>query len=91
MRIILPLQTIRLRIICVAMSAIRYIRREVFKVTQAEFAALAGVTQASVSRWEAGVAPSLDEMQAIRRAAADRSIDWNDAWFFEAPTAGEAA
>jgi hypothetical protein len=24
-------------------------------------------------------------MQAIRRAAVERSIEWNDAWFFEAP------
>ena len=68
------------------MSAIRYIRREVFKATQAEFAALAGVTQASVSRWEAGGAPSLDEMQSIRRAAAERGIEWNDTWFFEPVT-----
>ncbi|TIN80733.1 helix-turn-helix transcriptional regulator [Mesorhizobium sp.] len=73
------------------MSAIRHIRREVFKVTQAEFAVLAGVTQASVSRWEAGGAPSLDEMQAIRKAAADRAIAWNDAWFFEAPAQENAA
>jgi transcriptional regulator with XRE-family HTH domain len=73
------------------MSAIRRIRREVFNVTQAEFAALAGVTQASVSRWETGTAPSLDDMQAIRMAAAARGIDWNDAWFFEAPAQGAAA
>lgn len=75
------------------MSAIRHIRREVFKATQAEFAALAGVTQASVSRWEAGGggSPSLDEMQAIRKAAADRGILWNDAWFFETPPAQESA
>ncbi|NGO50470.1 helix-turn-helix domain-containing protein [Mesorhizobium camelthorni] len=69
------------------MSAIRFIRREIFQVTQAEFAALAGVTQASVSRWEAGGAPSLDEMQAIRKAASDRAIEWNDTWFFDAPVA----
>lgn len=73
------------------MSAIRHIRREIFKVTQSEFAALAGVTQASVSRWEAGGAPTLDEMQAIRTAAADRGIEWNDAWFFEAPASEDAA
>lgn len=65
------------------MSAIRHIRREIFKVTQAEFAALAGVTQASVSRWETGTAPSLDDMHAIRAAAADRGIEWRDEWFFE--------
>lgn len=71
------------------MSAIRFIRREIFKVTQAEFAALAGVTQASVSRWEAGTPPSLDDMQAIRAAAADRGIAWRDEWFFEPGTAHE--
>lgn len=69
------------------MSAIRHIRREIFKVTQAEFAALAGVTQATVSRWETGVAPSLDDMQSIRTAAAAREIAWRDEWFFDAPAA----
>ena len=75
------------------MSAIRHIRQKVFKVTQAEFAAFAGVTQASVSRWESenGGGPSIDEMQAIRKAAADRKILWNDAWFFEAPAQEDAA
>jgi len=67
------------------MNEIRYIRKEVFRVTQSEFAALANVTQATVSRWEAGTPPSLDDMQAIRNAAADRGIDWNDSWFFQAP------
>jgi transcriptional regulator with XRE-family HTH domain len=73
------------------MSAIRHIRCHVFGVTQAEFAALAGVTQASVSRWETGVAPSLDDMRAIREAAVARGIDWNDAWFFELPADAVAA
>lgn len=70
------------------MNAIRYIRKTIFQVNQAEFASLAGVTQATVSRWEDdenGAAPSLDEMTAIRRAAAERGLDWSDAWFFEAP------
>lgn len=65
------------------MNTIRHIRKNVFKVTQAEFSALAGVTQATVSRWENGVAPSLDEMRAIRVAASERKIRWDDAWFFE--------
>lgn len=74
------------------MNPIRHIRREIFKVTQAEFASLAGVTQASVSRWESGGSPSLEEMQRIRAAASDRDIDWKDEWFFDiAPAAGEAA
>jgi transcriptional regulator with XRE-family HTH domain len=62
-----------------------------FGVTQAEFAALAGVTQGTVSRWEAGVAPSLDDMRAIREAALARGIDWNDGWFFEVPGDAVAA
>ncbi|WP_367928106.1 helix-turn-helix domain-containing protein [Aquamicrobium sp.] len=68
------------------MTAIRYIRREIFKVTQSEFAALVGVGQATVSRWESGVAPSLDDMQAIRSAASERGIEWQDRWFFEPAT-----
>jgi transcriptional regulator with XRE-family HTH domain len=72
------------------MNALRYIRKHVFQVTQAEFADLAGVGQASVSRWENGVAPSLDEMQAIRQAAAARNIAWNDRLFFEIPPDDDA-
>jgi len=74
-----------LRIKYVAMTAIRSIRKQVFRLNQAEFAAIAGVTQATVSRWENGVAPSLDEMQLIREAAAARKLKWKDAWFFERP------
>lgn len=67
------------------MNPIRYIRTEVFKLKQAEFAAVAGVKQSTVSRWENGGEPSLEEMRAIRQAALDRKIKWNDAWFFNAP------
>lgn len=75
-----------------AMNAIRHIRKNIFRVTQQEFAAIAGVQQPSISRWENGVAPTLSEMQAIRDAAKSRGIDWNDAWFFEAPvTEAEAS
>ena len=73
------------------MNAIKHIRKNVFGVSQMDFAAIAGVTQATVSRWEGGVAPSLDEMQAIRRAAAERKIEWDDALFFDAPLAESAA
>ncbi|MGX5719887.1 helix-turn-helix domain-containing protein [Shinella zoogloeoides] len=69
------------------MSTMKHIRTKVFELTQAEFASLAGVTQASVSRWEKGVAPSLDEMKAIRRAAEERNIEWDDKFFFETPEA----
>lgn len=68
------------------MNAIRYIRKEIFEATQVEFAALIGVTQASVSRWERDVSPSLDDMRKIRLAAAERGIDWDDRWFFQTLT-----
>lgn len=67
------------------MTAIRNIRKTVFKLNQAEFAAIAGVAQATVSRWENGVSLSLDEMKAIRAAAIQRGIDWDDALFFDEP------
>lgn len=78
------------------MSPIRHIRKNIFKVTQADFATLVGVAQATVSRWEAGTAPSLDDMQAIRQAASKQKIKWKDDWFFSVPAAratrqGEAA
>lgn len=71
---------------CGVMSTMKHIRTKVFRCTQAEFAAIAGVTQATVSRWENGVAPSLEEMTAIRVAAKGRR-GWNDRLFFETPAA----
>ena len=69
------------------MNALRHIRKHIFHATQTEFAELAGVVQATVSRWENGVAPSLVEMQAIRHAAVNRGLEWDDRWFFEIPEA----
>lgn len=71
------------------MNPLRHIRKNVFGVTQAKFAALVGVTQATVSRWENGISLDLTDMQAIRRAALARDLPWEDAWFFEIPEAGE--
>jgi len=74
------------------MNAIHHIRKKVFGVTQQQFAAISGVQQSMVSRWENGqAAPTLDEMQRIREAAAARRIKWSDKLFFEAPVQGEAA
>lgn len=73
-------------------SPIQYIRKEVFKCRQAEFAAIAGVTQATVSRWERnGISPSLDEVARIRAAAVERRILLRDKWFFDPPPAREGA
>lgn len=70
------------------MNAIRYIRKNVFGVTQQEFAEIAGVQQSSVSRWEAGGAPTLEEMTRIREAANSRKLKlkWRDDLFFTTPT-----
>lgn len=69
------------------MNAMREIRKNVFKLTQKQFADLAGVPQSRVSRWETGEsAPTLDELQVIRAAAKDRKIRLSDKVFF-----GEAA
>lgn len=67
------------------MNAIRHIRTEVFQLNQADFAAVAGVKQSTVSRWENGGEPSLEEMRAIRLAAVTQGIDWDDSWFFVPP------
>jgi transcriptional regulator with XRE-family HTH domain len=83
-----------MRIKYVSMSAIRRIRKDIFKKNQAEFAAIAGVTQATVSRWESadnGAAPTLAEMANIRRGAAELHIPWDDRWFFEMPAQESAA
>jgi transcriptional regulator with XRE-family HTH domain len=67
------------------MSPIKRIRTQVFDATQAEFAAIAGVTQPTVSRWEAesdNSEPTLAEMAAIRAEALRRRKRWSDRWFF---------
>lgn len=73
------------------MNAIKHIRVKVFKVRQDEFARLAGVTQATVSRWERGTPPSLEELSRIREAASERRLLLRDKWFFEPPLASEAS
>lgn len=67
------------------MRPIEHVRRSVLGVTQAALAKVAGVSQATVSRWEKGdLAPSLDELQRIRAEAMQRGIAWDDSLFFEA-------
>lgn len=68
------------------MKPIEHIRRDVFAVSQVQFAEIAGTTQPSVSRWERGVQePCHSEMERIRLAAVRRGLRWNDRWFFEMP------
>ncbi len=69
-----------------------YIRKHILKLTQAEFAAIANVTQATVSRWESGeFEPSLGELMLIRAAAAERGGALSDSAFFEVPPSVDGA
>lgn len=78
-----------------SMNAVKHIRERVFKLTQAPFAALAGVSQPTVSRWEEadcqGSEPTREQMARIRAAAIKRGIEWDDRWFFEVPADSEQA
>jgi predicted transcriptional regulator len=67
-----------------SMKPLEYIRRKVFGVSQVEMAAIAGVNQGTVSRWEAGtLKPDLEVLERIRASAHERGIKWRDSWFFE--------
>lgn len=67
------------------MNAIKNIRLNVLKMKQHEFAAVAGVDQGTVSRWERGdLMPSLEAAAKIREAAKGKR-GWSDKLFFEAP------
>jgi transcriptional regulator with XRE-family HTH domain len=71
------------------MNAIKHIRTEIFRIKQAPFAELAGVSQPTVSRWESderGSEPTREEMDKIRQAAVARGLPWNDEWFFRLPS-----
>lgn len=69
------------------MSSIRHIRKSVLDLSQAELAAIAGVSQGTVSKWENGeLNPNRDEMARIRDEAHRRELAWEDSWFFETPS-----
>jgi len=60
------------------------IRREIFRATQAEMAAIARVNQATWSRWERGLLePTIGQIARIRAEAKRRRIRLDDRLFFE--------
>jgi transcriptional regulator with XRE-family HTH domain len=69
------------------MNAVKFIRTKVFKLEQAPFAGIAGVSQPTVSRWEqteiTTSEPNREEMSLIRSEAIKRGLDWNDSWFYQ--------
>lgn len=74
---------------------IRYIRKNILKISQKDLASIAGegTSQASVSRWETGeLHPDRAQMANIRSEAERRGLPWNDEWFFTTdPNEVEAA
>lgn len=74
------------------MHAVAHIRKNVLGINQAALAAIAGVTQATVSRWERGeLSPDLQQLAAIRAEVKNRRLKWDDAWLFEIPAPKELA
>lgn len=74
------------------MNTLKFIRTKIFNVSsQSDFAIEIEVAQSTISRWENGAAPSLDEMQKVRSAAQKRGLPWNDSWFFEPAPSHEVA
>ena len=64
------------------MNPLIHIRRTVFKASQLEMARIAGVSQATWSRWETGHhSPKLENIRAMRAEACRRKLPWNDDWF----------
>lgn len=69
------------------MNAFEHIRRVRLKLSQREMAALTGVHQSTVSKWENGyLAPGFWEMLHMRECARERGLPWEDRWFFESMT-----
>lgn len=65
------------------MNQMEHIRKQVFRLKQADFGAIAGVVQATVSRWESGeLEPTREQMARIREAAIAEKLEWDDALFF---------
>lgn len=69
-------------------SPIRYMRREVFGVTQEELAAVGGVSRPRISRYESGLEdPPYRFMARLRAEAKRRGLSWDSDWFFSPPAA----
>lgn len=66
-------------------APMKLIRTSVFDIRQDQMAAIAGTSQATVSRWESGeLEPDRNQMVAIRAAALARDLPWQDEYFFNA-------
>ena len=68
------------------MSPLQYVRQRIFHMSQAQFALIAGVSQATVCRWESGqLEPDRPTLKQIRCAAKARKLKWRDSFFWDLP------
>lgn len=66
-------------------APLKFIRKSVLCLTQAEMATITGTSQSVISRWESGeLEPDRQQMKAIRETAIAQGKTWNDEWFFDA-------
>jgi transcriptional regulator with XRE-family HTH domain len=73
-------------------SPIRWVRRNVFRVTQEELAAIGGVSRPRVCCYESrGEAPPYDFLKRVRDEARARALDFDADWFFEVPMGAPSA
>lgn len=73
------------------MTPLEYIRVRILDLNQTDMAGIAGVSQGTVSRWEAGSqVPDHTAMSRIRDHIRRRRLPWNDTWFFEVPKSAVA-
>lgn len=64
------------------MSVMKQVR-QLLNLPQNRIASIAGVSQATVCRWEQGQwEPNRDELERIRNYALQQGFDWDDAFFF---------
>jgi transcriptional regulator with XRE-family HTH domain len=74
------------------MNLMLHIRKEVLRLSQAQLAEVAGVSQATVSRWERGQwEPNRDELARIWSWARENDVALSDAAFFAKPSEDRAA
>lgn len=74
------------------MNPILHIRKVTLGLSQADFAAIAGVSQGTVSKWETDeLVPDRNELARMRAAVKDRGLAWDDSWFFEVPASSEVS
>ena len=68
------------------MTPMLRIRKSILCISQAELGAIAGASQGTVSKWEAGeLEPDRGQLGRIRATVLDRGLEWDDAWFFGEP------